>query len=82
MTRKRKPIRGLQPQPSPKRSVKGPDVPALRSPSQARTRLAKWSLISLIRSLQERRRDGQAERLRRAQKRLAEVEARLAGPGA
>jgi hypothetical protein len=45
MTGKRKPIRGLQPQPSPKRTMEDRDVPPLRSPSQARTRLAEWPLI-------------------------------------
>src|SRR6266851_4431882 len=45
MTRKRKPIRGLQPQASPKRTMEDPDVPPLRSPPQARTRLAEWPLV-------------------------------------
>jgi len=45
MTRKRKPIGGLESQPSPKRTMKDPQVPALRSPAQARTRLAEWPLI-------------------------------------
>jgi len=46
MTRKRKPIRGLQPQASPKRTMKDPDLPPLRSPPQARTRLAEWPLTA------------------------------------
>jgi hypothetical protein len=45
MTGKRKPIGGLESQPSPKRTMEDPDVPPLRSPSQARTRLAEWPLI-------------------------------------
>jgi len=45
MTRKRKPIGGLHPQPKPKRTMEDSDVSALRSPSQARTRLAEWPLI-------------------------------------
>ena len=45
MTRKRKAIEELQPQPSPKRAMEYPEVSALRSPPQARTGLAKWSLI-------------------------------------
>ena len=45
MMRKRKPIGGLESQPSPKRTMKDPDVPPLRSPAQARTRLAEWPLI-------------------------------------
>jgi hypothetical protein len=45
MTGKRKPIGGLESQPSPKRTMEDAQVSALRSPSQARTGLAKWSLI-------------------------------------
>lgn len=45
MTRKRKPIGGLESQSSPKRAMEEPQVSALRSPSQARTGLAQWSLI-------------------------------------
>ena len=45
MTRKRKPIGGLQPLPSPKRTMEDPQVSPLRSPSQTRACLAKWSLI-------------------------------------
>ncbi len=45
MTRKRKPIPGLQPQASPKRTMEDPDVPPLRSLSQTRTHLAEWPLI-------------------------------------
>jgi hypothetical protein len=40
MTRKRKPIRGLQPQASPKRTMENPDVPPLRSPSRRHDRHA------------------------------------------
>src|SRR5260370_5850194 len=45
MTRKRKPIRGLQPQPSPKRTMEDPDVPPLRSPPQTGACRAEWPLI-------------------------------------
>jgi len=45
MTRKRKPIGGLHPQPKPKRTMEDSDVSALRSPSKARTCLAEWPLI-------------------------------------
>jgi hypothetical protein len=45
MTRKRKPIGELESQPSPKRAVQNAQVSPLRSPSQARTCLAKWSRI-------------------------------------
>jgi len=45
MTRKRKPIRGLQPQASPKRTMEDPDVPPLRSPPQAGACRAEWPLI-------------------------------------
>jgi hypothetical protein len=45
MSRNRKPSRGMQLQPNPKCPRECPDVAALRSPSQARARLAKWPLI-------------------------------------
>src|SRR6266446_5890250 len=45
MTGKRKPIRGLQPQASPKLTMEYPDVPPLRSPSQAGACRAEWPLI-------------------------------------
>ncbi len=35
----------MQPQPNPKCTSECPDVSALRSPSQARARLAEWPLI-------------------------------------
>jgi hypothetical protein len=45
MTGKRKPIGGLESQPSPKCPMEDAQVSALRSPSQTSTGLAQWSLI-------------------------------------
>jgi hypothetical protein len=45
MTRKRKPIRALEPQASPNRTMEDPDVPPLRCPPQAGACRAEWPLI-------------------------------------